>query len=53
MEYIVIHTRWSPDASYTVDEIHEFSNETAARNAAQQMLEEESTYWVRIAKIIT
>jgi hypothetical protein len=53
MEYIVIHTKWTEDGMATHDEIHEFSNEDAARNAAQQMLEELNTYWVRIAKIIT
>ena len=53
MEYIVIHTKWSEDVTFTYDEIREFSNEEAARNAAQQMAEELNTYWVRIAKITT
>ena len=53
MEYIVIHTKWNSDCSATYDEIHEFSNEDAARNAARQMLEDLHTYWVKIAKVIT
>lgn len=52
MNFIVIHTQWNKDETYTYDEIHLFSNEAAARNAAKQLATESFTYSVLITKVI-